>query len=142
MKIKIFFSDLAQTLPVTLRQAGYQLYRQNGSELVFSRRLSRTNFFPRFHVYLHQTKDAWEGNLHYDLRPMVQAHPVHGEEYTGPLIEEEYDRIWSVIKNARQNHASFRSEPPLPAVEAGGINWLIIGAIGIIILIIYFFSNI
>lgn len=141
MKIKILFSDLIQTLPVALRQAGYQLYRQNGSELVFSRRLSRTNFFPRFHMYLHQTDGAWEGNLHYDLRPMVQAHPVHGEEYDGPIVEEEYERIWSILKKGGLSQSSFVAEPTVPVTESGEIKWLIIGVIGIIILIIYFFIH-
>ena len=135
MKIKILFSELSQNIQVVLRRAGYQLYRTQGSELVFSRRLSRTNFFPRFHLYLHQTSAGWEGNLHYDLRQTVQANPVHGEEYEGEIVEEEYQRLNNLIHS--KNLTPPESSDPIQL--SGGLSrwsWLIVISLGIIILVI------
>ncbi|MCX6784569.1 MAG: hypothetical protein NTV81_01375 [Candidatus Komeilibacteria bacterium] len=136
MNIRIPLATLHQTLATVLRQAGYQLYRTQGSELVFSRRLSRTNFFPRFHLYLRQTPAAWEGNLHYDLRQTVQAHPVHGEEYSGAIVADEFQRVMEIINRSAQPVANDPAGP-LPAKSFEGV-WLAVIFVAIILLIIFF----
>lgn len=137
MKMIIPIAGLKQQLPIILRRAGYQLYRRQEKELVFSRRLSRTNFFPRFHLYLHPTQNAWEGNLHYDLRQTVQAHPVHGEEYDGPVVEDEYNRLWSIINESGQT--SFSRQELVEENEINSKNkkvkYFIIGVIVLLIII-------
>ena len=138
MKIFIPFADLRQNLQVVLRRAGYQLYRTTDMELVFSRRLSRTNFFPRFHLYLHQTSAGWEGNLHYDLLQTVQAQPVHGEEYSGEIVEAEFQRLIDLVKQSSSNIQINSHQVKSSPVKSTVFNWWwLIVLIIIIILVIW-----
>ncbi len=63
----------------------------------FSRRLSGVAF-PRFHIYIAEESESWIFKLHLDQnRPKYEGTAAHGGEYDGPLVEQEAERIKSLL---------------------------------------------
>ncbi|MDD2353914.1 MAG: hypothetical protein PHH52_02615 [Patescibacteria group bacterium] len=103
MKIFVYKSQLQENPEMFLRKAGYSFIpeREDG-ERSFARRLSR-DFYPRFHVYYKEGYDK-EGkemilfNLHLDQkRPGYIGQKRHNAEYDGKTVEEEAERIKSLV---------------------------------------------
>ncbi len=92
MKIKI--NDLQGSILNAMRRAGYHPERTNRGTS-FSRTL-RGSRYPRFHIYYIEEKK--ELNLHLDQKaPQYKGAPDHGAEYNGKLVEEEAERIKSLL---------------------------------------------
>ena len=96
MKIKI--NKPQGNILNAMRRAGYHPeIKRTKEEISFSRSL-RGSRYPRFHAYYHEEKK--EINLHLDQKaPRYKGAPDHGAEYSGKLIEEEAERIKSLLLN-------------------------------------------
>ncbi len=100
--MKIYFKpeNLNNLNPLAfLRQAGYTpLTSRFSSETSFARRLSQDHY-PRFHIYINQTKDGEHYfNLHLDQKKAsYQGHTAHSGEYDGDLIKDEAKRLKSLM---------------------------------------------
>lgn len=84
-------SDLVRTI-------GYQsTYLQNDEEFSVVRKLG-TGDYPRFHLYVKEEKDNFLLSLHLDhKKPSYQGTSRHGGEYEGDLVQEESERIKSLV---------------------------------------------
>lgn len=88
------------TEPVSaaLRRAGYfELRDRNTEQTSYVRRL-RTNFYPRFHLYVEETIAGLRLNLHLDQKqPSYGQYTKHSGEYDGPAVETELERLRQVF---------------------------------------------
>lgn len=77
-----------------IRRAGYGLiFNHKKGETSFVRRFSR-DLYPRFHLYVEDSGNNWQFNLHLDQRaPVYAGVTAHGGEYDGRLVEEEAEQI-------------------------------------------------
>ena len=65
----------------------------------FSRRLN-SGQFPRFHIDLSQVAKGWEFSLHLDQKgAWYEEQVAHGGDYDGQILEDEKNRIISLLKN-------------------------------------------
>lgn len=83
-----------------MRKAGYGYIvdRKTGHDS-YVRRMTR-DFYPRFHMYIEETKDILTLNLHLDQKQASyeNAH-MHNAEYEGELVESEIERIKDVVRS-------------------------------------------
>lgn len=95
------------------RTIGYVIIDTNErGEYNMVRKFGRDNY-PRFHVYLKQAGNDFIFSLHLDQKKPVYegsgAH-AHNGEYFGPIIDEEADRIKSVLSatknDSQESHGS------------------------------------
>ena len=87
-----------ETLLNIMRRCGYAPERmdEKTGELRFFRSLTGRRY-PRFHLYAMQNHDEIILNLHLDQKqPSYQGSSAHSGEYSGPLIEQEVERILSL----------------------------------------------
>jgi hypothetical protein len=57
-----------------------------------------SNHYPRFHAYVQQQGTDFIFSLHLDQKaPIYQGSHAHNGEYFGPIIDEEADRIKSIL---------------------------------------------
>ena len=89
-----------------IRRLGYAEHRDpHAREISYVRRL-RTDFYPRFHVYLEETENALMVNLHLDMKkPSYAGTSAHSGEYDGQLVEQEAGRL-------RAGVAAYQATPP------------------------------
>ena len=81
------------------RQIGYLIIdtKENG-EYNLVRKLNRDNY-PRFHIYLKAAGNKFIFNLHLDQKkPSYEGSHAHNGEYFGPVVQNEADRIKSVLE--------------------------------------------
>lgn len=65
-----------------------------GGETSYVRRLSRTQHYPRFHLYLNETADQIIFNLHLDQKhASYEGSSAHSGEYDGETVKAEAERI-------------------------------------------------
>ena len=103
MKLTVAKKQLGEAPEIWLRRAGYAFIpeREDG-ERSFARRLTR-DFYPRFHIYFKEGKDAAGQelvtfNLHLDQkRPGYAGYNRHNAEYDGEVVEREIERLKSLI---------------------------------------------
>jgi len=77
-----------------MRRLGYHPHRHNQS---FARRLS-SNEFPRFHVYLKDSKAGLEFSLHLDQKgACYEGQTAHSGDYDTEVLEQEKRRIISLL---------------------------------------------
>ena len=103
MKLIVDKKQLGDNPEMWLRRAGYAFIpeREDG-ERSFARRLSR-DFYPRFHIYFKEGRDASGRdlvafNLHLDQkRPGYAGQSRHNSEYDGEVVEREIERLKSFI---------------------------------------------
>jgi len=92
--MRFVVSKQRYTLPFVMRQIGYAPDRRGQS---FVRKLSSAPY-PQFHLYIQETKDGWEFNLHLDQKqPTYQPGRAHAGEYEGEVVEREAARIRAFI---------------------------------------------
>ncbi len=103
MKISANKKQLGASPAIWLRQAGYSLLpEREAGQASFARRLSR-DFYPRFHVYFVEQKDARGEesvvfNLHLDQkRPGYAGYSRHNAEYDGEVVETEAARLKKLL---------------------------------------------
>ena len=95
MKIDVAIPE--SSLHRKMRDAGYHPDReQRRGFLSFSRSLTGGRY-PRFHIYYSKDKETLD--LHLDHKPnRYQGARDHGAEYSGRLVEEEVQRVKSIIE--------------------------------------------
>lgn len=89
------------TLNEALRRAGYfALEDSKSKQASFYRRLSRTQFFPRFHLYFQEEPDALVFQLHLDQKKASYlGQTAHSGEYDEPEVLAEGERVFTIITN-------------------------------------------
>jgi len=99
MRIETTKSRLGDSPENWLRRAGYaMLPEMEGGEISFARRFSR-DFYPRFHIYFKEMKnaagvDCVVFNLHLDQKkPGYAGFSRHNAEYDGEVVESESERL-------------------------------------------------
>ena len=83
------------------RSIGYVIIdtKSNG-EYNLVRRLQIDNY-PRFHAYVKTWGNNYNFSLHLDQKePSYKGSHAHSGEYFGPVIDDEADRIRSILSNA------------------------------------------
>ncbi len=90
--------DIQQNPKILMQRAGYhEFIDPNTGETSYIRRLT-TEFYPRFHVYVDETRKGRVVSLHIDQKHASYAgSKKHAGEYSGPIVEEELERIKAVI---------------------------------------------
>jgi hypothetical protein len=101
MKFKINKQDLGRNLRDALRRAGYfGIEDRRSGRSSYVRRLSRSQHYPRFHLYIDEEADFYFFNLHLDQKQVsYQGARAHSADYDEPAVEEEAKRISSIINN-------------------------------------------
>lgn len=99
MKFKIAKNQFKKNLPDALRSAGYfSIIDQRSNQSSFVRRLSNSQHYPRFHLYIDEDNDSYQFNLHLDQKKVsYHGQKAHSGEYDEPLVKEEAERINSII---------------------------------------------
>jgi|SRR3989338_3084436 len=63
-------------------------------ETSYVKRLSRTQYYPRFHLYLNESGDEITFNLHLDQKyASYKGSSAHSGEYDGDTVQAEAERI-------------------------------------------------
>lgn len=99
MKFEIVKESLKKNLPDALRSVGY-FYNTNSysNQASFIKRLSKTQFYPRFHLYVTETENCYKLSLHLDQKKAsYEGQTAHSGEYDEPIVKEEAERIVSII---------------------------------------------
>ncbi len=89
-----------QALPELIRKIGYFLNSNNSGELNCVKRLRPGQPWPRYHLYIKEISDSYQLNLHVDQKAETRhynASSAHNGEYDGPLVEQEINRIQSLL---------------------------------------------
>jgi len=82
-----------------MRRCGYQpnFYNNNQS---FLRKLTTSQFYPRFHLFLERKDKKICFNLHLDQKkPSYKGQKAHSGEGGGQLLNDEAERIINLLKN-------------------------------------------
>ncbi|MCK5332392.1 hypothetical protein KAJ41_00840 [Candidatus Parcubacteria bacterium] len=88
MKVKIYKSDLRESLHNFMRKCGYMPFHDS-----YIKNLSVSGY-PRFHIYVVESETEFIFNLHIDQkRPSYGKATAHSGEYEGKVVEDEADRI-------------------------------------------------
>ncbi len=94
---------LKTNLRETLRRCGYFgiLDRLSG-QISYIKRLSRSEYYPRWHLYLQENDRVYNFHLHLDQkRASYQGCHAHSGEYDDPLVAAEIERIKKVISSIK-----------------------------------------
>lgn len=93
----ILVPKTGENLTQLMRRGGYAPDRYSRpDEPSFSRPIYGPPY-PRFHIYVEETADAWLLKLHLDQKkPSYEGATAHSGEYDGPVVEAEADRIKEV----------------------------------------------
>jgi hypothetical protein len=92
--------NIQKNIVTVARELGYIIIdsREN-NEYNLVRRLDRDNY-PRFHLYVKQNGYDYNFSLHLDQKaPIYKGTHAHSGEYFGPAVEDEADRIKSILQN-------------------------------------------
>ncbi len=91
--------NLDQNVVNVARQISYLIIDTKGDgEYNLVRKLTGEHY-PRFHIYVKQQGTTYIFNLHLDQKkPSYGGAHAHSGEYFGPLLDDEADRIKSLLK--------------------------------------------
>jgi hypothetical protein len=105
MKIPIPF-DFPEIPQTIMRRAGYASFNDPNTGITsYTKRFSRGDFYPRFHVYPEERDNQWTLNIHLDQkRPSYEGAHAHSGDYDGPVVEQEAQRIEQVMEQLRAAH--------------------------------------
>ena len=98
--MKVAYEKIVMHSPLAvLRNAGYSPFTDPQSgESSFVLKLT-SEFYPRFHLYVHEKRDEVILSLHLDQKKASYgANHMHSGEYEGPIIEKEMRRIDGWVK--------------------------------------------
>lgn len=100
MRFNIPKTQLQRNLRDALRRTGYfSISDRKTCQLSYVRRLSKTQYYPRFHLYVDEDSKYFKFNLHLDQKgPSYKGQRAHSAEYEEPIIKEEIERIKSITK--------------------------------------------
>jgi len=99
MHFKISKDSLKYNLRETLRKCGYfTISDRNSGQISYVRRLSKIQRYPRFHLYIDDKDNSFQFNLHLDQKQAsYKGQKAHSGEYDEPIVQEEAERIKSII---------------------------------------------
>lgn len=102
MNFNVAKQEIRTNLRETLRRCGYfgVTNRFNG-QTGYVRRLSLTQHYPRFHLFLNQeTERIYQFSLHLDQKQQsYSGQRAHSADYDEDTVTAEMARILAVIKN-------------------------------------------
>jgi len=99
--MQILIQNIKENPASALRRCGYHFERSHPAtgEISAARDLGAGGF-PRFHAYAKISGRDLEINLHLDQKkPSYLGTSTHGGEYAGQIIEQEAERIRSLLSN-------------------------------------------
>ncbi|EKE10835.1 MAG: hypothetical protein ACD_15C00194G0006 [uncultured bacterium] len=98
MKLKVL-KPLPDDIRTIIKHSGYASHKpRDAKEESFVLRLG-PDFYPRFHLYVHDEKDHLYLNLHIDQKQTsYEGTHMHGGEYEGPLVKKELIRLKDFIE--------------------------------------------
>lgn len=99
-RMKIVWPKILTQQPrLILEEAGYHEFLDpNTGKTSYVQRIGR-EFYPRYHLYInrfdpHAQTPVCEMDIHIDQKQAsYEGHTAHSGEYTGPLVEEEAQRL-------------------------------------------------
>ena len=99
MHFKIKKESLSNNLRDALRRCGYfGLQDRNTGKISYVRRLSKSQYYPRFHLYIDDMGVEYKFNLHLDQKKeSYKGVKAHSADYDEPAVNEEGVRITSII---------------------------------------------
>lgn len=87
----------AQNLKVLMNRLGYHQRADRQGQISYVKRFSGYDY-PRFHLYINQSGDRFELNLHLDEKKASYAgQPRHVGDYGSQLVASELGRIVAVL---------------------------------------------
>jgi len=97
--MKLIIENIKENAVSMMRRAGYAFQRREGQEMSFVRELARGGF-PRFHAYTHMEGMKLVINLHLDHKRETYGDATrhHGEYEDSPVVQEEANRLQSMLK--------------------------------------------
>lgn len=110
MKIN-FANNINQHADYLVRRCGYGQIRDSRSgETSYVRRL-RTDFYPRFHLYIN-SENPLVLNLHLDQKKAsYEGFTAHSGDYDSDLVKQEGERIYNLIISESQQSLQKEEEP-------------------------------
>lgn len=94
LKIKANFKE---NLDQILRDCGYRLHPKYENSYI--KRLSSTNFYPRWHLYIENKNNIYYFNLHLDQKKAsYEGQKAHSGDYEDNIVKEEAKRIIGILK--------------------------------------------
>src|SRR3989338_174639 len=102
MKFQADKGRLRLTLGNLLRKAGYfQIIDHRSGHESYVKRLSQSQHYPRFHLYIEENAGDYQFNLHLDQKQAsYQGQRAHSADYDERLVKEEAEKIILVISNS------------------------------------------
>lgn len=98
MRLILAKSNFKSNIRELLRKCGYFGLSIESGPTSYVRRLSKTQYYPRFHLYLDEANDQITFNLHLDQKNVsYKGQTAHSGEYNDPLVKEEMERIKNII---------------------------------------------
>ncbi len=98
MRFTVTKTRLRHTPRYFLKKAGYKnIYDKKSGKDSFVKQIHGVPY-PRFHVYVEEKNEDILFNIHLDQRkPIYNGSPAHGAEYENPAVEQEIQRIKTLI---------------------------------------------
>ena len=99
MRFELPKIKLTKNLPESLRRCGYfSISSRFTGQSSFVRRLSGTQRYPRYHLYVDDLAENFRFNLHLDQKEQsYKGSTAHSGDYDEPAVEQEKQRIISLI---------------------------------------------
>jgi hypothetical protein len=99
MKFEIIKDQIQSNLREALRRAGYfSITDRFTNKTSYVRRLSATQHYPRFHLYIIESASRYVFDLHLDQkRVSYHGQRAHSGEDDGSLVSEEMERITACL---------------------------------------------
>ncbi|MFC1612835.1 hypothetical protein ACFL23_00720 [Patescibacteria group bacterium] len=99
MKINIPQKVLEPTKAVMQKLGFFENYDRHTGKISYIKRLSRQNFYPRYHVYIDEKGNDRIINLHIDQKkPSYGGSNMHSAEYDGDVVSREIDRMSGILE--------------------------------------------
>jgi len=94
--------NIKENILSVARLIGYvMLEAKSPNEYNMVRKLTGEHY-PRFHIYVKKLGDNLYFNLHLDQKkPSYEGSHAHSGEYDGPVVQNEGDRIRSILEQNR-----------------------------------------
>ena len=92
------FNNLNYNLTDLSRRFGYHVIAETDrGELNCVRPLQGQNY-PRFHIYMSETKEIVTLNIHLDQKkPVYDGQTAHSGDYDSEVVKEEMERIKNIL---------------------------------------------
>lgn len=89
-------AEFKENLNTVLRNCGYHLHPKYENSYI--RRLSMTNFYPRWHLYYKILDDVCEFNIHLDQKKASYiGQTAHSGDYEDENVKKEIKRILDIM---------------------------------------------